>query len=262
MIRRRCEDARVPRLRIHAGRLRAVAALLALTILIAACGDDDQPAATSAPAGGGLAGTQWVLDTSALDVADAGDVVSFIAFERERVSGSDGCNRFSGSYEADGSALRFGVLAGTQMACIGSADAVAQQVNAALPKVRAYTIDGDTLRMQDAGGAVLLRWSANEPGVEGSWDVTSVLYDDAIRGVEQGTELTAVFGSDGTLTGSTGCNSFRGSYTLDGTRIKIGPLAATKKACASQQASEHPSRRPATSPRSSRRPRSTRRPAR
>ena len=65
----------------------------------------------------------------------------------------------------------------------------------------------------------------------------SVLYDDAIRSVATDTKLTATFGADGSLTGSTGCNSFHGSYTLDGTAIEVGPLAATKKACASKEAS-------------------------
>jgi heat shock protein HslJ len=35
-----------------------------------------------------------------------------------RLSGSDGCNQFTGSYELKGDAFAFGQLAGTQMACI------------------------------------------------------------------------------------------------------------------------------------------------
>ena len=35
-----------------------------------------------------------------------------------RVSGSDGCNRVTGSYQLKGDAVKFGQLAGTQMACI------------------------------------------------------------------------------------------------------------------------------------------------
>ncbi len=39
------------------------------------------------------------------------------------------------------------------------------------------------------------------------------------------------FEGDGRLAGHSGCNGFFGSYRLDGDRIEIGPLAATKMAC-------------------------------
>jgi heat shock protein HslJ len=39
------------------------------------------------------------------------------------------------------------------------------------------------------------------------------------------------FESDGRLAGHSGCNRFFGSYKLDGERIEIGPLGATKMAC-------------------------------
>jgi heat shock protein HslJ len=46
-----------------------------------------------------------------------------------------------------------------------------------------------------------------------------------------GTRLTAVFGDDGTLVGSTGCNTYRTSYETDGETIAITPPAATRKYC-------------------------------
>ena len=39
------------------------------------------------------------------------------------------------------------------------------------------------------------------------------------------------FEADGRLAGHSGCNGFFGSYRLDGNRIEIGPLGATKMAC-------------------------------
>ena len=39
------------------------------------------------------------------------------------------------------------------------------------------------------------------------------------------------FESDGRLAGHSGCNGFFGSYRLDGNKIEIGPLGATKMAC-------------------------------
>jgi heat shock protein HslJ len=47
-----------------------------------------------------------------------------------------------------------------------------------------------------------------------------------------GTEITAAFGDDGKLTGSAGCNSYFGSYEVDGEAITFGPLGSTLMACA------------------------------
>ena len=45
------------------------------------------------------------------------------------------------------------------------------------------------------------------------------------------TTVTAVFGEDGSLNGSAGCNNFMTSYTLDGQNITIQPAATTRKMC-------------------------------
>lgn len=39
------------------------------------------------------------------------------------------------------------------------------------------------------------------------------------------------FGTDGALSGRTGCNDFSGTYELNGRRLKIGPVALTRKMC-------------------------------
>ena len=46
-----------------------------------------------------------------------------------------------------------------------------------------------------------------------------------------GSVITAKFGQDGTLSGSSGCNTYSGSYQLDGDQLQIGPLASTMMAC-------------------------------
>jgi heat shock protein HslJ len=201
--------------------------------VVGGCGDDD-----GAPSRAGLAGTQWALDLAALGVPDAGSVSSWIAFAQDRVNGNDGCNSFSGTYQADGAKLSFGPLAGTKMACGAPADDVARKVTAALARVRSYERTDGALRMKDAGGATVLRYTAARSGVEGDWTVISVLYDDAIRSVLADTHLTATFSPDGTLSGDTGCNRFHGDYTLDGKQLQVGALSATKEACPSSDASQ------------------------
>ena len=53
-----------------------------------------------------------------------------------------------------------------------------------------------------------------------------------LSGTQLGTGVpTIAFGTDGNVTGSAGCNTFNGTYTVDGSSISFGPLASTKMAC-------------------------------
>ena len=38
------------------------------------------------------------------------------------------------------------------------------------------------------------------------------------------TEVTAVFGADGQLSGSAGCNTYNAPYTVSGTNLQVGPV--------------------------------------
>ena len=48
--------------------------------------------------------------------------------------------------------------------------------------------------------------------------------------VADGITVTATF-QDGAVSGSSGCNSYSGSYETDGKEISFGPLASTLMAC-------------------------------
>lgn len=66
-----------------------------------------------------LAGTNWTF-VSIGAVAVSPDRPTALRFDGSRLSGSAGCNGFSGSYAAEGSTLTAGPLAATQMACPGA----------------------------------------------------------------------------------------------------------------------------------------------
>jgi heat shock protein HslJ len=42
---------------------------------------------------------------------------------------------------------------------------------------------------------------------------------------------TISFSGDGTVSGIGGCNTFSGTYTVDGSKLTFGALSSTKKAC-------------------------------
>lgn len=63
-----------------------------------------------------------------------------------------------------------------------------------------------------------------------TWTLVSYAADGDQLPVPDGVEATATF-ADGTVQGSSGCNSFNGSYELDGDGLTFGPLASTLMAC-------------------------------
>jgi heat shock protein HslJ len=69
--------------------------------------------------------------------------------------------------------------------------------------------------------------------VDTPWKVTG--YNNGRGGVTSvllGTELTATFGADGRVTGSSGCNTYFVSYELDGQTLTIGQAGMTEMFCA------------------------------
>ena len=55
--------------------------------------------------------------------------------------------------------------------------------------------------------------------------------NQAVVSMVADTEITALFTEDGTLAGSSGCNSYRATWATDGPSIEIGPPMGTKKMC-------------------------------
>jgi heat shock protein HslJ len=80
-----------------------------------------------------------------------------------------------------------------------------------------------------------------------SWTVTFYnMETGAMTNVVEGTEVTMVFGDDGTISGSTGCNEYSGTYAVegpydefeegvrdenDGQAIQISSITATERGC-------------------------------
>ena len=113
-------------------------------------------AGLSATATPPLAGSEWGV---------AGQDTPFIRFEAEgRVAGRAGCNRFFGSYEADGGRLKIGPLGTTRMACIPDRMATEKRFLEMLEKTAAFERDGTKLIISDADGEQLLKL------VQRDWD--------------------------------------------------------------------------------------------
>lgn len=83
------------------------------------------------------------------------------AVDEDRVSGSGGCNRFSGGFTLDGEKLTFAPLAATKMACLNGGEIEGGYL-LALAGVAGYRIDGTKLELLDAAGGLVARFEQAE----------------------------------------------------------------------------------------------------
>jgi heat shock protein HslJ len=100
-----------------------------------------------------LEGTYWkAVEVGGKPISLPADRAPFLIFQPEkRLSGSDGCNRMTGSYELKGDAVTFGPLASTRRACLDMGD-VDRAFGVALNSARRLRIVGDRLELSDADG--------------------------------------------------------------------------------------------------------------
>lgn len=184
-----------------------------------------------------LAGVTWRLaefvnadGVSASPVAEA-----TLTFEEGRAGGNTGCNSFSAGYTVSGQQLSFQPGVSTMMACAEPIMAQEQALLSQLNEVAAYEIVSGQLHLLDAAGQTLLTFEQLVPA-----SLTGILWRatnynngrQAVVNVLDGTEITATFGDDGSLTGTAGCNNYRAGYTVENGQLTIGPAISTRMMCA------------------------------
>jgi putative lipoprotein len=101
------------------------------------------------------------LDGKPVPAAESTREVYILLGGAGRVGGSDGCNRFIGSYVLTGDGIKFGALAGTQMAC-PSTDATERGLRKALSGAARWSIAGERLELLDETGGRLAQFEALE----------------------------------------------------------------------------------------------------
>ena len=219
-------------------RLRQFA--LVILLALGGCATDDGAdstvaSPTEAPSAS-LEGPTWALSADPAPGSPLDGIAVTARFENGTLSGESGCNAYTTSYHLDGTSLTIGPqIAGTSKACPPAETAVERAYLERLPQVSTYRISGDTLTLLN-GDQVLLRYDATiaAEAILGDWMVTSYFSGDAVTSVLGGAEMTTTFAA-ADVTGNTGCNTFSGPYQVDGDGIKIGPLASTRAACATEE---------------------------
>jgi heat shock protein HslJ len=167
------------------------------------------------------------------------------AFEDGQVSGSAGCNSYSGPYTLDGSALAMGSLGATERWC-DEPQGVMEQEQRYLERLRQasqYQINGRQLWLDTGGGSSLVYFApvpsrpqeptepAGDSYLEGtSWILNTFVDGETVMSLLSGTEITAVF-QNGQLEGSAGCNNYSGGYVTDGASFGFTLESITEMAC-------------------------------
>ncbi len=108
--------------------------------------------------------TQWNLvdlNGSAEGIAAAGKVYIYLQRDGDKLSGSDGCNRFFGSYDLSGASLQFHSVAQTLMACPGGFAAREAELVEALKLATSYQLVDNILQLK-VDDRVLARFEARK----------------------------------------------------------------------------------------------------
>ena len=107
--------------------------------------------------------TQWRLARLEGESIPRNHAPARLLLKAGRLTGFGGCNRLVGSYEREGARLEFSAPASTQMACTGKAGQQEEAFIQRISRVRRWTIRGQTLRLGDATGRIILELEAEPP---------------------------------------------------------------------------------------------------
>jgi heat shock protein HslJ len=199
-------------------------------LTIAMADGDDLVFRRGDPTGAELVG-DWALAT--IDGEAATDIPrSTLTFDDTGgMSGSGGCNPFTGSWAVHGTAIHVGSLAAHRATCSPHAIQQEQAFLRALGGAVSWTVIGDTLRLAGKRGRHPMTLAAIRPVSYGLSGTTWTI--DTVTGAHAPAASTIRFDADGTVSGSAGCDSYRGPWSLDpdGIVLHIGPLLATRVAC-------------------------------
>jgi heat shock protein HslJ len=188
-----------------------------------------------------LSGTGWTLtgyvhDGTSVQALSTTKVT--LDFGKEgQITGTAGCNRYFASCEVKGTTIIIGQAGSTMMYC-GEPGVMDQESTylTLLGQAKTVVVEGDRLSIADEKGSTLLSFAktvppAPEPLVGTNWTLASFHTADAVSSVIADTTITAVFGADGSVSGSAGCNRYFAQYNSTGTSLSIGPAGSTKMAC-------------------------------
>jgi heat shock protein HslJ len=208
--------------------------LLVLGLLAAGCGE----AGTGSGEGALDLDGDWVLvegtgPDGEIPIADA--QAPTLSIDGDRWGGSV-CNSYGGTARVDGGQVTIDELAWTEMWCEDEELMASESAYlAAFPAVEGVERAGDQLIL--TGPDVELVYDPVAPEPDAALEGTTWRLDALVEGPGPDGAVSSVLGEGfleldgGQLGGHTGCNSFGGSYEVDGDRLLVGDVSQTLIGC-------------------------------
>jgi heat shock protein HslJ len=128
--------------------------LLVIAIVVAACGADTGASPSPSAPGAVDADGEWRLVRGTSDgvaIPMVPDVDITMTIDGSQISGRSACNQYGGEIVVADGRVQFGSMFMTEMACDEPIMASEAAYHAALGKVRAASLDGDTLTLSGPG---------------------------------------------------------------------------------------------------------------
>lgn len=174
----------------------------------------------------------------AIPLVDGHDVTMTVA--GTQISGRSACNLYGGEMVVVDGEVRFEQTSMTAMACEEPVMAAEAAYLAAMAKVRGAVRTGDRLTL--TGPGIELVFERLEPPptaaiVGTTWLLDALITGDAVASV-MGDPATLRLDADGSFTGSTGCRTFSGRYTVANGEILFTDFAMDGTECAADLAAQ------------------------
>ncbi|OKK02872.1 hypothetical protein AMK26_21120 [Streptomyces sp. CB03234] len=222
------------------GAAAALVPLLALALT--ACGTQS---GTGSGAGDGstsvrpdvpVTGVHWTVESVTVDgrktAAPAGAHVRIDT--KGRAKGNFGCNHFSARATVQGDTVTLSDTGMTEIGCPEPLQGFEDALKSALTgTLKAKLTDGELTLTTGDGDTIRLSEQPPAPLVGTKWTVNSLVSGQAATSLPAGTEGKAsfVFGKDGSVRGTLGCNQFNASVTTEGSTMTFGRVTTTRKLC-------------------------------
>jgi heat shock protein HslJ len=185
-----------------------------------------------------LEGPLWMLvsyvdeDGNTVDVLPGTEVTA--QFQDGNVTGTAGCNNYFASYEVADHQLAVSGGGTTMMACEENIMVQEWAYLKDLASSSSFTITGDQLQIAGSDGETLLTYRVSQPAPLAGTAWRLMMYNngrEALVSTLAGAEITALFGQDGALSGSAGCNNYHASYQVTNDALTIEAPATTRMMC-------------------------------
>jgi heat shock protein HslJ len=159
----------------------------------------------------------------------------------ETVSGSASCNTYQGSLKRTGaSTIQIGALATTRRLCPPEVMKQERRFLKALRAAQSMTLSSNQLKVvyttpQGTGEMIFAAVKDSKAAPKSSlqntnWTLLNWSLGNTLHRPLEKTEVTVHFRGD-RVTGSSGCNTFGGTYRQKGTALKIRNLISTERGC-------------------------------